>query len=65
MHVDVGLVRPMGHQGEVGGLSQRSIGREILRYLDLAETLVELQDHVEGLTLGIPDVQIEESRMQL
>jgi len=36
------------------------VGRAILRDLDVAETLLALQDQVEGLTLGIPDVWIDE-----
>lgn len=49
----------------VGGLAQRPIGRVVLQDLDLAETLAELQDHIEGLTLGILDVWIEEFPMRL
>ena len=33
--------------------------------LRFGETLAELQDHIEGLTLGIPDVRIKELPMRL
>ena len=65
MYADVGPVQPMGHQREAGGPAQRPVGRVALWDLDLAETLAELQDHIEGLTLGIPDVRIEELPMRL
>ena len=42
---------------------QRAIGKAVLRDLDLAEALAEQQDHIECLTLGILDVQIEELPM--
>jgi len=55
----------MGHQEEAGGPAWRNVGRVVLQYLDLTETLTELQDHVEGLTLGILDIWIEELPMRL
>ena len=36
------------------------VGRAILNDLDIAETLAVLQDHIEGLTLGIQDVRTDE-----
>lgn len=57
MHADVGIVRPMRHQQEASGPVRRNIGRAVLQDLDLAKTLAELKDHVEGLTLGILDVR--------
>ena len=60
MHIDVGTVRLMGHQQEAGEPARRNVGRVVLQDLDMVETLVGLQDHIEGLTLGIPDIQIEE-----
>lgn len=50
---------------EVDALVQRAIGRAVLRDLGIEETLAQLQDHIEGLTLGIPDVWIEELPMRL
>lgn len=56
MHAYVSTVLPIRHQQEAGGPMRRNVGRAVLQDFDLAETLVELQDHVEGLTLGILDV---------
>jgi len=42
-----------------------AVGRAILRNLDVAETLSALQDHVEGPTLGIPDVRTDELPLRL
>ena len=56
MHADVGTVRHLRHQQEVGGPAWRNSGRAVLQDLDFAETLAELQDHIEGLTLGISNV---------
>ena len=39
--------------------------RVILRDLDVAETLTAVQEQVESLTLGIPDVRIDELPLQL
>lgn len=65
MYIDIGPIQPMEGLRDVAGPAQRPIGRAILRDLDLVETLAELQKHIEGLTLGIPDIQIEELPMQL
>ena len=40
-------------------------GRVILRDLDVAETITAVQEQVESLTLGIPDVRIDELPLQL
>ena len=61
----MGTVRLVGHQQVAGGPARRNIGRAVLQDLDLAKTSVELQDHIEGLTLGIPDFWIEELPMRL
>ena len=45
--------------------AERVVGRAFLRDLDLAETLTELQQHIEGLTFRIPDFRIEELPMRL
>ena len=65
MYTDVGIVRPMGHQQEAGEPVGRNVGREVLQDLDLIKTLADLQHHIEGLTPGIPNVQIEELSMRL
>ena len=65
-HADVGPIRPVvllrvsaaAPAGEV-------VGRAILRDLDVAETLSTLQDRVEGLTPGIPDVRTNELPLRL
>ena len=65
MHKYVGTVRIMCHQQEVDEPMQRNVGRAVLQDLDLTETLAELHDHIEGLTLGIVNVWIEELPMRL
>ena len=42
-----------------------AVGRAILRDLDVAKTLTELQDQVEGLILGILDVRTDELPLRL
>ena len=66
MYTDVGRVRPMG-QPEQGAdePTEKAVRREVLLDLDMTETLAELQQHVEGLTLGIPHFQIKELPMRL
>ena len=39
--------------------TERVVGREVLRDLDMTKTLVEIQQHIEGWNLGIMDCQIE------
>ena len=60
MYLDVGIVQPVVCAHHVGEPAERTVGREFLQDLDLAETLAELQQHVEGLTLGILDARIKE-----
>ena len=55
----------MGRQQEAGEPTWRNFERAVLQDLDLTQTLAELQDHIEGLTLGILDVEIEELLMKL
>ena len=45
--------------------AERAVERAVLQDLDMAETLTELQQHIEGLTFGIPDCRIEELPMRL
>lgn len=65
MYADIGPIRPMARPREVDAPVERVVGRVVLSDLDIAETMAQLQDHVEGLTLGIPDVQIDELPMRL
>lgn len=52
--VDVGPMRPAARPRAVAGiLVGEVVGRTVLRDLDIAETLVVLQDQIKGLTLGI------------
>ena len=45
--------------------AREAAGRVILHDLDVAETLTTVQEKVESLTLGIPDVRIDELPLQL
>jgi len=63
---DVGPVRPVAHpRVPVVVPGGEATGRAILRDLNVAETLSALQDQIEGLTLGIPDVRIDELPLML
>ena len=44
---------------------ERVVERAFLQDVDMAETLVELRQHIEWLTFGILDFQIEELPMRL
>ena len=66
MHADVGHVRPaVRPRAPVAAPTGETTGRVILRDLDVAETLTAVQEQVESLTLGIPDVRIDELPLQL
>ena len=45
--------------------AERTVGRVVLQDLDMAETLTELRQHIEGLTFGFLYFQIKELPMQL
>ena len=45
--------------------AREAVGRDVLRDLDITETLVVLQDQIEGLTLGIQDVRTHELPLRL
>ena len=45
--------------------AERAIGREFLHDLDMAETLTELWQHIEGLIIGILDFWMKELPMRL
>ena len=66
MHADVGPVRPaVRRRVPVAAPAGETAGRVIIRDLDVAETLTAVQEQVESLTLGIPDVRIDELPLQL
>ena len=50
--------RQVDQRGEI-------LGEQFSRIWIWPRHLAELQDHIEGLTLGIPDVRIEELPMRL
>ena len=57
MHADVGPVRPaVRPRPPVAAPAGEPARRVILRDLDDTETLTAVQEQVESLTLGIPDV---------
>ena len=65
-HADVGPVQPVVRlRVPAVAPTGEAVGRAILRDLDVAETLSELQDQVEGLTLGISDVRTDELPLRL
>ena len=45
--------------------AERVVGRAVLQDLDMAETLPELRQHIEGLTFEIPYCWIKELPMRL
>lgn len=65
-YADIGPVRPAAHlRGAVVVPVEEVIGRAILRDLDVSETLAVLQEQIEGLTLGIPNVRTNELPLRL
>jgi len=63
---DIGPVRPVAHpRASAATPGGEVVGRAILRDLNVAETLSALQDQIEGLTLGIPDVRTDELPLML
>ena len=65
-HADVGPVRPVVRlRVPAAAPTGEVVGRDILRNLDVVETLSALQDKVEGFTLGIPDVRTDELPLRL
>ena len=65
-HANIGPVRPSVHRRyPAAAPAGEALGRAILCDLDVAETLSALQDQIEGLTLGIPDVRNDELRLRL
>ena len=65
-YADIGPVRLVVRQrAATAVLAGEAVGRAILRDLDVSETLAVLQDQIEGLTLGIPDVRTNELPLRL
>ena len=63
---DIGPVRPVARpRASAAAPGGEVAGRAILRDLNVAETLSALQDQIEGLTLGIPDVRTDEHPLML
>ena len=63
---DVGHVRPVACLRVPAIVpAGEAVGRAILHDLNVAETLSALQDQIEGLTLGIPDVRNDELPLML
>jgi len=63
---DVGPVQPVARpRVPAAAPAGESVGRAILRDLNVAETLSALQDQIEGLTLCIPDVRTDELPLML
>ena len=65
MCADIGPIRPVARPQEEDAPAGEAIGRAVLRDLDITQTLAQLQDQIEGLTLGIPDVWTDELPMRL
>jgi len=65
-YVDIGPVQLAVHSRAAAALpAGEVVGRTILRDLDVTKTLVVLQDQIEGLTLGTPDVRTDELPLRL
>lgn len=65
MYANVGSIQPVGCPQQVDELAERAVKMEVLLDFDLTKTLDELQQNVEGMTLRIQDIQIEELPMRL
>ena len=63
---DVGPIRPVARpRVPASAPAGEAAGRAILRDLNVVETFSALQDQIEGLTLGIPDVRTDELPLML
>ena len=63
---DVGPVRPAVRlRPPVAAPAEEPVRRAIIHDLGDTETLTAVQEQVESLTLGIPDVRIDELPLQL
>ena len=66
MHADVGPVRPVARlRSQVVAPAAEPARRVVIRDLGDTEILAAVQEQVESLTRGLPDVQIDELPLQL
>ena len=66
MHADVGPVRPVARpRSPVAAPAAEPARRVVIRDLGDSEILAAVQEQVESLTRGLPDVQIDELPLQL
>ena len=66
MHADVGLVRPAARpRSPAAAPASEPARRVVIRDLGDTEILAAVQEQVESLTRGLPDVQIDELPLQL
>ena len=66
MHADVGPVRPVAcPRSPVAAPAAEPARRVVIRDLGDTEILAAVQEQVESLTRGLPDVQIDELPLQL
>ena len=66
MHADVGPVRPVARpRSLVAAPAEEPARRVVIRDLGDTEILAAVQEQVESLTRGLPDVQIDELPLQL
>ena len=66
MHADIGPVHPaVRPRPPVAAPAVEPARRAVIHDLDDTETLTAVQEQVESLTLGIPDVRIDELPLQL
>ena len=66
MHADVGPVRPVARpRSPAAAPAVEPARRVVIRDLGDTEILAAVQEQVESLTRGLPDVQIDELPLQL
>ena len=66
MCADIGPVRPVVRPRAANDApTGEALGRVVLWDMDISETLVVLQDQIEGLTLGILNVRTDELPQRL
>ena len=66
MHADIGPVRPtVRPRPPVAAPAVELVRRAVIRDLDDTETLTAVREQVVILTLGIPDVRIDELPLHL
>ena len=66
MRADIGPVRPAVRPRSPAAAPAGELARRVvIRDLDDTETLTAVQEQVESLTRGLPDVQIDELPLQL